>query len=85
LTEVRDSGNESQRFDFELLVTNISLAGPSGIRAREYWQNPSMAKWTVSANEPGEVAGPSVTFQIDDSQKQHFQVGRRVRITIEPT
>jgi hypothetical protein len=85
LAEVRDAGTEPQRFDFELLVTNITLAGPSGIRAREYWQNPSMAKWMVSASDPSEAAGPTVTFQIDDSQKHHFQAGRRIRIVIEPT
>lgn len=85
VAEVHDSGREAYRFDFELLVTNISLAGPPGIRAREYWQNPSMAKWAVSASDPGETVGPTVTFQIDDSQKQHFQVGRRIRIVIEPT
>jgi hypothetical protein len=44
-----------------------------------------MAKWAVTVSDPGEAAGPAVTFQIDDSQKQHFHVGRRIRITIEPT
>jgi hypothetical protein len=85
LTEVHDLGTGSHRFDFELLVTNISLSGPPGIRAREYWQNPSTAKWAVSASDPGETEGPTVTFQIDDSQKSHFQVGRRIRVVIEPT
>jgi hypothetical protein len=85
VTEVRDQTSAEQQFDFELLVTSITLADPPGIRARQYWQSPSMARWTISASDPGEVAGPTVTFQIDDSQKQHFQVGRRIRVTIEPT
>jgi hypothetical protein len=85
VAEVRDQTKQTQPFDFELLVTSITLAGPPGIRAREYWQSPSMAKWTINASDPGEVAGPTLTFQIDDSQKQQFQVGRRIRVSIEPT
>src|SRR5690349_15357209 len=65
VAEVHDAGKSAYAFDFELLVTNVSLVGPPGIRAREYWQNPSMAKWAVSASDPGETSGPTVTFQID--------------------
>jgi hypothetical protein len=85
VTELRHQTSQTHQFDFELLVTSITLAGPPGIRAREYWQSPSMARWTINASDPGEAAGATVTFQIDDSQKQHFQVGQRIRLTLEPT
>jgi hypothetical protein len=84
VSEVRDTGRREQPFDFELMVTRVALVATSGIRARQDWQDPSMAKWEVSVSDPADEASPSVSFRIDDSQKEHFHVGRRVKVTIEP-
>jgi len=84
LAEVRETEGPREPFDFELIVMQIALDGPAGMRAR-YWQDPATAKWEVHASDPDNAAGPSVTFQLDDSQKHAFPLGQRIKVTIEPT